>query len=49
MEAMLGVHLASKAQESTNATTHKFKTKADAYAAYKRGEISLNTKVEVGT
>ena len=48
MEAMLGVHLASKAEGSTNAKTHSFKTKADAYAAYKRGEISLNTKVEVG-
>jgi len=48
MEAMLGVHLASKAEGSANGKTHKFKTKADAYAAYKRGEITLNTKVEVG-
>jgi len=49
MEAMLGVHMASKAEGSANAKTHNFKTKADAYAAYKRGEIGLNTKVEVGT
>jgi DNA-directed RNA polymerase beta subunit len=48
MEAMLGIHLATKAVGSDNAKTHHFKTKADAYAAYKRGEINLNTKVEVG-
>ena len=48
MEAMLGVHLATKAEGSVNAKTHHFKTKADAYAAYKRGEITLSTKVEVG-
>jgi DNA-directed RNA polymerase subunit beta' len=47
MEAMLGVHLASKAEASPNAKTFSFKNKADAYAAYKRGEISLNSKVEV--
>ena len=47
MEALLGVHLASKAQASTNAKTHHFKTRADAYAAYKRGEITLSTNVEV--
>jgi len=48
MEAMLGVHLASAAQATTNGTTHKYKTKADAMAAYKRGEITLSSKVEVG-
>jgi len=48
MEAMLGVHLATKAEGSVNGQTHKFKTKADAMAAYKRGEIGLHTKVEVG-
>ena len=47
MEALLGVHLASKAQASPNAKTHHFKTRADAYAAYKRGEITLSTNVEV--
>jgi DNA-directed RNA polymerase beta subunit len=48
MEAMLGVHLASKAESSVNGKTHHFKSRADALAAYKRGEISLNAKVEVG-
>jgi len=48
MEAMLGVHLASKAEASPNGKTHKYKTKSDALAAYKRGEITLGTKVEVG-
>lgn len=48
MEAMLGVHLASKAAPETNGKVHRFKTKADALAAYKRGEITLGTKVEVG-
>jgi DNA-directed RNA polymerase subunit beta' len=47
MEAMLGVHLASKAEAATNGAVHKFKTRADAMSAYKRGEITLNTKVEV--
>lgn len=48
MEAMLGVHIASKAEATPNGKVHHFKTKADAYAAYKRGEITLNTRVEVG-
>lgn len=48
MEAMLGVHMASKAEASANGKTHHFKTKADALAAYKRGEITLSSKVEVG-
>jgi DNA-directed RNA polymerase subunit beta' len=48
MEAMLGVHLATKAEAAPNAKTHNFKTKEDALAAYKRGDITLNTKIEVG-
>jgi DNA-directed RNA polymerase beta subunit len=48
MEAMLGVHLATAAQASPNGKVHKYKTKADAMAAYKRGEITLSSIVEVG-
>lgn len=49
MEAMLGVHLATAAQAAPNGQVHKYKTKADAMAAYKRGEITLSSKVEVGS
>lgn len=46
MEAMLGIHLASDAK-SSGAAKH-FKTKEEAMAAYRRGEITLNTPVKVG-
>jgi hypothetical protein len=49
MEAMLGVHLASKAESSANDKVRHFKNREEALAAYKRGEITLNTRVEVGT
>lgn len=48
MEAMLGIHLASDAKAKAGAKTVKFKTKEEALAAYHRGEITLNTPVEVG-
>jgi DNA-directed RNA polymerase beta subunit len=46
MEAVLGVHLAT--QKASDGKVHKFKTKGDAVAAYKRGELSLQDKVEIG-
>lgn len=48
MEAALGIHLATKAEPVAGSKVHKFKTKEDAIAAYKRGEITLNTPVEIG-
>lgn len=47
MEAVLGVHLATKLPARPDGKVHKFKTKADALAAYKRGELSLQDKVEI--
>lgn len=47
MEAVLGVHLATKTPPKPDGKVHKFKTKADALAAYKRGELSLQDKVEI--
>lgn len=47
MEAVLGVHLATKTP--TSSKVHKFKTKAEALAAYKRSELSLQDKVEITT
>jgi len=44
-EALIGVHLATA--KAADGKVHKFKTKADAVAAYKRGEISLQDKVEI--
>jgi DNA-directed RNA polymerase beta subunit len=46
MEAVMGVHLATL--KPADGKVHKFKTKADAMAAYKAGKISLNDKIEVG-
>jgi DNA-directed RNA polymerase beta subunit len=46
MEAVLGVHLATK--QATNVKVTKFKTRADAMAAYKAGKIGLNDPVEIG-
>jgi len=43
-EAVLGAYLASTA---SGGKTHKFKTKEDALAAYKKGEIKLNDSVDI--
>lgn len=48
MEAVLGVALASK-DKKPDGKVHKFKTRADAMAAYKRGEISLHDQVEIAS
>lgn len=47
MEAVLGIHLATKAPVKPDGKVHRFKSKADAMAAYKRGELSLQDKVEI--
>lgn len=44
-EAILGVYTASAAK---GGKTYKFKTKAAALAAYKRGEIQLNDTITIG-
>ena len=44
-EAIIGIHLASAAH---GGATHRYKTKGDAIAAYKRGEIQLTDTVDVG-
>jgi DNA-directed RNA polymerase beta subunit len=44
-EAIVGLHLASSAHGGQK---HRFKTKDDALAAYRRGEIALNDEVEIG-
>jgi len=44
-EAIIGIHEASRA---TGGKLQKFKTTADALAAYKRGEIKIEDKVEIG-
>jgi DNA-directed RNA polymerase subunit beta' len=44
-EAILGVYTASAAK---GGKSYKFKTKAQALAAYKRGEIQLNDTVTIG-
>lgn len=46
MEAVLGLHVATS--RVADGKVHKFKTKGDALAAYKRGELSLHDKVEIG-
>ncbi|RKY27477.1 MAG: hypothetical protein DRP83_02280, partial [Planctomycetota bacterium] len=46
-EAIMGIHHASR-MDDKNKTVKKFKTKADAIAAYKRGDISLGTRVKIG-
>lgn len=46
-EAIMGIHHASKA-DAHNKTPKKFKTRGQAIAAYKRGEIGLGTRVSIG-
>jgi hypothetical protein len=45
-EAIIGAYLATS--KVAKGAKKKFKTKADAMAAYKRGEITLETPVEIG-
>lgn len=45
-EAIIGAYLATS--KTPTGVAKKFKTKADAMAAYKRGEITLETKVSIG-
>jgi len=44
-EAIMGVYMGS---QDASGAVHKFKTKADAMAAYKAGKIKLTTPVEIG-
>jgi hypothetical protein len=44
-EAVTGIYLASMAKPT--GAIHKFESKADAQAAYMRGEINLSTPVEI--
>ena len=46
-EATMGIHVASLPANS--GPVHKFKSKEEAFAAYKRGEIKLQDKVEVAS
>jgi DNA-directed RNA polymerase beta' subunit len=46
MEAVLGMHLATMAPKP-GGKVHHYKTKADAMAAYHRGEITLQDHVEI--
>ena len=46
MEAALGLYRATA--PSTSSKAKHFKTKADAMAAYKRGELKLTDTVEIG-
>jgi len=46
MEAVLGVHLATQSAKA-GGKVHRFKTKAEALAAYHRGEITLQDQVEI--
>jgi DNA-directed RNA polymerase subunit beta len=46
-EAIMGIHHASRV-DAKNKTPRKFKTKGQAVAAYKRGEIGLGTRVTIG-
>lgn len=45
-EAIIGTYLATS--QAPKGAVKKFKTKADAMAAYKRGEITLETPIEIG-
>jgi DNA-directed RNA polymerase beta subunit len=47
MEAVLGVHIATQ-QKKGDGKIHKFKTKEEALAAYKKGELNLHDQVEIG-
>jgi hypothetical protein len=42
---VLGVHIATA--KKSDGKVHKFKTKADAMAAYKKGELNINDLVEI--
>lgn len=44
-EALIGTYLATK--DAPSGPVKTFKTKADAIAAYKRGEIKINTRVKI--
>jgi hypothetical protein len=44
MEAVLGIHLATRAASGKK---HTFKSKEEAVAAYHRGEVELNDTVEI--
>jgi DNA-directed RNA polymerase beta subunit len=46
-EAVVGIHMASAAKNKSS-QKHRFKTKTDAVAAYRHGEIALNDEVEIG-
>lgn len=46
-EAIIGAYLATKG--AAKGAVKKFATKADAQAAYRRGEIGLDTPVEIGS
>jgi hypothetical protein len=46
-EAIMGIHHATSVDDK-NKVPKKFKTKAAAIAAYKRGEIKLGTRVTIG-
>jgi DNA-directed RNA polymerase beta subunit len=45
-EALIGTYLATR---NEGGPLKKFKTKADAMAAYRRGEIDMSTRVKIGT
>jgi DNA-directed RNA polymerase beta subunit len=47
MEAVMGIHMATQHTAGAAGKVHKYKTKSDALAAYKRGEIQLSDKVEI--
>ena len=49
MEAVLGIALASKDPHKPDGKVHHFKTRADAMAAYKKGELSLQDHVKIGS
>lgn len=46
-EAVLGVSLASKATASKNAMVHKFKSREEALAAWRRGALQLTDQIEI--
>ena len=46
-EAVLGVSLASKATAPKNAMVHKFKSREEALAAWRRGALQLTDQIEI--
>jgi DNA-directed RNA polymerase beta subunit len=46
-EALIGVYMATRDKKA--GPVKKFKNKADAMAAYKRGEITMSTRVKIGS